>query len=282
MKKNKNGEYKHIVNTNFKHILKPEKFYSVCVDNFFANPDLIRNFGLNLPKTSHSGGVWPGKRSKELCYVDLELNTAILLKVFSVYFDLRYENIEWENSSVCFQQIKKYSNDKNNIKNKGWIHQDSDMSFAGVIYLTPNIDPNSGTSLYDLKENEKENYMTYGVPYSKHLLFKGEKIKEELYKNNFEKHNNKFIEKTRFQNIYNRMICYDSKEFHAANSFFSEGDERLTIIFFVNNIKVKKNPLDRVKDIDSFDNIIEERIKLKNENIKSEEKLPEQTNISDK
>lgn len=282
MKINEIGGYKHVSNINSNHIIKPEKFYSVCVDNFFENPNLIRNFGLSLPKNPHKGGAWPGERSVELHNIDLGLNTAILLKVFSVYFDLRYENIEWESSSVCFQQVKKYSNNLNDVKNQGWIHQDYDMSFAGVIYLTPNIDPNCGTSLYDLKENEKENFVTYERQYDKHLFYQGEKINEELYKTNYEKHINKFIEKTRFQNIYNRMICYDSKEFHRANSFFNEGDDRLTIVYFVNNVKIKKSPLERVKDIDSFDNVIEERIKLNNENTQSKEKLSEQTNISDK
>ena len=47
-----------------------------------------------------------------------------------------------------------------------------------------------------------------------------------------------FIEKTRFANIYNRMIMYDANEFHRANSFYS-GDEknpRLTLAFFIGGL----------------------------------------------
>jgi hypothetical protein len=269
MKINDNGGYKHITTNNENHLINPDKFFSVCVDNFFDNPDLVRNFGLNLPKEPSDIGAWPGVRSQPLHKIDLGLNTSILLKIFSIYFDLRYENVEWGSSSLTFQQVKKYSDDKNNKKNEGWIHQDYDYSMAGVIYLTPNINPDCGTSLFYLKDEEKENFITYTRQYDKHLLYQNEKINDNNYKNSYEKWNNKFIEKTRFQNIYNRMICYDSKEFHKANNYFNEGEDRLTLVYFVNDIKVKKNPLDRIKDKESFDNFMEERIKIIDENIKS-------------
>ena len=258
--KNKSG-YKHYNTENSNNILKPENFYSVCVDDFFINPNTIRNFGLNLSKKPDITGTWPGLKSESLHNIDIHLNTVILLKVLSVYFDLKYENIEWEESDVCFQQIKKFSKNKNSILNKGWIHQDNKNSLAGIIYLSPNINPEAGTSLYNLKENEKENFIPYTKQNYRHMLYTGDKIDEYEYEKSWKKHNEKFIEKTRFQNIFNRMICYDSNEFHSANNYFSDNEDRLTLIFFINKIKVKKNPITRVKDAESFDEVIENKIK---------------------
>ena len=245
---------------------KPHRFYSVCVDDFFDKPDLIRNFGLSLPKTSCSTGDWPGERSKELHTIDPELTNNILLKILSSYFDFRYDNIQWGGSSVTFQQIKKYSDSKDSIKNIGWIHQDFNFDLAGLIYLTPKIDINCGTSLFNLKDDEKDNFIANARLSHKHLLFQNKNISDEQYSEAHNKWNNKFIEKTRFQNIYNRMISYDTQEFHRANNFFSNGDDRLTLVYFIKDIKVSKNPLDRIKDNENYDNFILERI---NENIKS-------------
>ena len=62
------------------------------------------------------------------------------------------------------------------------------------------------------------------------------------------------------------MISYDAQEFHRANNFFTEGEDRLTLVYFIKDITVNRNPIQRVKDNESYDNFIEERI---NENIKS-------------
>ena len=257
------GYHKHIAKNKIDDLIKPEKFYSVCVDNFFENPNLIRNFGLSLPKKPSIDGLSPGIKSEYLHTIDRNLNTLILLKILSVYFDLRYESVEWEESRISFQQIKKFSKNKNRILNKGWIHQDNKDSLAGIIYLSPDIDPGSGTSLYNLKEDKKEDFITYAKHNYRDMLYSGEKIDKNSYIKSWKKHNEKFIEKTRFQNIFNRMICYDSSEFHSANNYFSQNEDRLTIAFFLNNIKVRQNPLSRVKDFESYDKFIEEKIKLK-------------------
>jgi hypothetical protein len=261
-KKNDNSSFTYIVNKKE----KPHKFYSVCVDNFFEKPDLLRNFGLNLPKKPCSTGDWPGERSQELHTIDSELTNSILLKILSSYFDFRYDNIQWSESSVTFQQIKKYSDNKDNIKNIGWIHQDFNFDLAGLIYLTPNIDTNCGTSLFNLKESEKNTFILNARLSHKHLLFQNKDVNDEQYSEAHSKWNNKFVEKTKFQNIYNRMISYDTQEFHRANNFFNDGDDRLTLVYFLKDIKVSKTPLNRVKDNESYDNFISERI---NENFKS-------------
>ena len=100
-------------------IRKVTKFYPTVVDNFFDNPDFIRQFGLSLPKKPDNEGRWPGIRSRPLHEINDQLSCSFLLKVFSVYFDLSYQNVNWTSSKVYFQQISKFDNSKQSDKNIG-------------------------------------------------------------------------------------------------------------------------------------------------------------------
>ena len=79
------------------------------------------------------------------------------------------------------------------------------------------------------------------------------------YKEVYEQRESYFIEKVRFQNIYNRMIVYDTNEFHRANSFYSGiSSPRLTLVFFIEEIDMghgQKYPLEKVKNVGN-ENII--------------------------
>jgi len=75
---------------------------------------------------------------------------------------------------------------------------------------------------------------------------------------------------------------YDGNEFHRANNLHTSQEERLTLVFFIQGISNDFLPIDRINDFENFDNNIENKIKSIYENTKSEKKLPEQTNVSDK
>ena len=132
-----------------------EKFFPVVVDDFFREPEAIVNWGKQLPK--EVVGNQPGKRSKQLWELDPELHNTILKKILSCYYDLDYMILSWQVSNMSFLEIPRFHEAKSNIKNKGWIHQDVDVfgsdEVAGLIYLTPGIDEDSGTSLFNLKAN---------------------------------------------------------------------------------------------------------------------------------
>jgi hypothetical protein len=276
-----NGSYEYKANNKSQSL--PKKFNSVCVDDFFSDPDLIRNFGLSIKKNPSIDGKWPGLRTPNLWEINSIFHNQFLLKVFSAYFDLRYTNVKWKNSNVHFQQVKKFDSDENNVKNCGWIHRDSDTDLAGLVYLTKNPNLNSGTSLFELKKDTI-------YPQDDGMFF--QTAKEDLYKNNitvddYEKKwqswNNLYYEKTIFKNVYNRLIAYDGQELHRANNFFNENEDRLTLVFFVKGVTTSVFPLDRVYE-KNFDNSFEEQINLfnKNENIKSTIIKSEETDISDK
>jgi len=249
---------KHVVTkSRFK---APENFFPVVVDDFFNDPEMIVDYGKSLQKEQRKGQ--PGKRSESLWKINNLLANAIMLKIMSCYYDLEYTNVSWEHSEICFHEVPRFSENKNDVRNKGWIHQDDEFGdmfqLAGLIYLTPDIDPDSGTSLYNVKSN------IYHKIYSKDVLYKnGSFDKEEYIKSQIKQEEN-FEEKLRVQNIFNRLVMYDTSEWHRANSYYNgDGkDDRLTLGFFTGNIK--PTPLKRIKNSE-YESIIKLQIG-KNEN----------------
>jgi len=235
---------------------KSEKFFSVCVDIFFDDPDRIVKYAKSLPKKSDPEGNWPGKRTEVLWKINKELNNAIMLKIFSCYYDLSYQDVSWERADLVFQEIPAFSKNKNDVKNKGWIHLDSydqktfSFELAGLIYLTPDIDPDAGTSLFTLKKQNDKKYKAEEIQIEKNILYKDLWFDEAPFTKKYKEHKEFFIEKTRFANIYNRMIMYDINEFHRANSFYSgDGkDPRLTLAFFIGGINAESFPLEKIKN----------------------------------
>ena len=132
------------------------KFFPVSVDGFFSDPNKIVKYANSLPKQPDPTGSWPGNRSKSLCEINPDLNIAILGKIFTCYgINPQQQEIKWKLSQLYFQEIKRYSECKTHVTNKGWIHIDYDENaqikddLVGLIYLSPDIDIDSGTSLFN-------------------------------------------------------------------------------------------------------------------------------------
>ena len=70
-----------------------------------------------------------------------------------------------------FQFINPLADEQWDKRNRGWIHQDLDTWFGGIVYLNKNPEPNTGTSIFRPK---------YGFTrqYNSELIHK-----EALYKN---------------------------------------------------------------------------------------------------
>ena len=138
------------------------QFFPFIVDNFFDNPDIIRDYALSLPKGPSPDSKWPGIRTPPLHEIDQQLAQQILLKVFSAYFDLGRQNVQWGFSNIYFHEIPAYNNNPDDIMNQGWVHQVSYVHFAGLVYLNPNARLDSGTSLFRMKPTDKSNFLKYG------------------------------------------------------------------------------------------------------------------------
>ena len=63
-------------------------FPAVCVDNFYSDPDRVREWALSLEYKPPPAGQWPGKRSEKLHILDSKFFNDFCCKIFSLYFDL--------------------------------------------------------------------------------------------------------------------------------------------------------------------------------------------------
>ena len=65
--------------------MNPNKIFPIlCQDDFFDNPDEIREYALSLDYKSDENGHWPGVRTRPLHEINPKLATEVLVKVFSI------------------------------------------------------------------------------------------------------------------------------------------------------------------------------------------------------
>ena len=130
---------------------------------------------------------------------------------------------------------------------QGVIHTDHNTIFAAVLYLTPDAPLNSGTSLF------KKNKRFDEKQYIQALDDNDARFKAGNIEMNTDYHS-MFDEIVRVNNVYNTLIIYEGRHFHAANQFFGKTlkDSRLAQVFFINKIDAQKHssfPLKRTAAI---------------------------------
>jgi hypothetical protein len=228
-----------------------DHFPLTVADQFYDDPDAIRNYALSLNFLPAQNGEWPGKRTPLLSTLNQELNNYCITKFVSLYFDLSISEVRGWNAETQFQLIDPFDKDKTNIKNKAWVHVDT-SPLAGVVYLNPNADLNSGTSIYKLKEGAVPDWL---VPNKRTMLHTTGNI-DANYKHNLQKHSNCFDETISVKNVYNRIIAYEGTNYHCASNHHA-GSPRLTQVFFLYQIDIKSWPaIDRIKKMPSVNNFI--------------------------
>ena len=215
---------------------------TVVLDNFFNNPDTIRDYALSLSYAPDEEGRWPGQRTPMLHTIDESLVYAFAKKILSVYYDTG-SHVYWDGIQMAFHKIKPYSTNKNSLLNQGWIHTDGRRSFAGVVYLTPNAPLYTGTKIFMLKNGQKH---TEGRQKYKENLYKNQPINEKEYNEEIKTLYDKFECVTEVKNVYNRCIQYDAKQFHSGSNYYTEGEDRLSLIYFFTNVRTERTPYERM------------------------------------
>ena len=211
-----------------------------CVDNFYEDPDSVRDFALSLdfgpPRDSEN---YPGFRTKCLSDIDNDFFEFSAQKFISSFFDLKSIS-GWRGNSF-FQKIYTSNSDRHHPMNGGWAHRDEDVPLsllAGVVYLNKNTCLDSGTEILSLKkghENYKFSHEDGLVKRSlnhKHL-FNNKDVDENLYSKRIQKHNSKFNTTVEFKNVYNRVVAYDGSYWHKQPSFWVPEEFRLTQVMFI-------------------------------------------------
>lgn len=215
-----------------------KKFPAFCIDDFYENPDEIRELALSANYLK-SDGIRPGLTSEPLHETHPELFNHFCKKLFSIFYDIENTKMEWL-LLTFFQYTECLDPDPLSPKNIPWIHDDGLDLAAGVIYLNKNPKENSGTSIYNLKKGRSWKEFTSKCDKVKDQprfkFFRNGIYDEKEYSNRLKENYEIFEETVRFENRYNRLVCYDSNEYHAAQSYYCD-EPRLTQVFFMKELK---------------------------------------------
>tara|TARA_R110002012_G_scaffold102657_3_gene242169 strand:+ start:182 stop:808 length:627 start_codon:yes stop_codon:yes gene_type:complete len=203
-------------------------FQNISYDNFFTNPNKIIDISKNID-FKRSDYMY-GFRSQHISFFNKELFNYINLKILNFY----YPNVsDMSFSAQTFFQKSLAS------KNDGWIHNDTGF-LVGIIYL--NKDGVEGTSLYKKKEEfniiDTRIKTKYFCNPENFNTEEKERIHQEKLKNN-----NKFIKTIQYEGEFNRLVCFNASNFHAAD-VFEHDKERLAIVTSITKIFAQPFPLD--------------------------------------
>ena len=174
----------------------------LVVDNFYVDPDSVRTFALQQPMTLHPNNH-KGIRS------DIVYRFPGLKERFETLLGTPIRGWEDYGTNGCFQV---------NLAGEQAVYHSDGQTYAGVIFLTPNAPGVAGTQFYRSKEGIRKPDATNHAQ-----VFRGG-----------------FYDSTRFDkldvvgNVYNRLVLFDAKLIHAADTYFGKEKEdgRLIQLFF--------------------------------------------------
>jgi GT2 family glycosyltransferase len=190
----------------------------IVIDNFYENPDALREYALGLkyePPENHGAVGYRCENSRKILDGTKELFEKLLHKTIPD----GNNHGEWNYSTNgCFQ----WCDGSTRIV----YHCDS-QKYAGIVYLTPDAPINCGTSFL----RHKKYKLRTGEIFSKHDWY-------ESALNYSKQH----IDKTPWEivdsvgNIYNRLVIFDAQYIHAVTEYFGETikNSRLFQLFFFN------------------------------------------------
>ena len=220
------------------------------IDDFFEDPDSVRNHALSLKYNYHS--YHPGVRT------DLPKDFKIINEVVDKLSDILNTDIYPTGDSFSFQL--------NDVNTTSWIHTDiSPMvlkkqqkqnitSWATVIFLSPDAPIECGTSNFSQIVNNNEltnlqdcfNYFNNDNNYINNSEFY--KIQQKFHDKT------KLIQHTSFGNVYNRCILYESQYYHEATKYFSNNlhnGRLIQLVFFETSSDKNISYIDTFKLIDN-------------------------------
>lgn len=154
------------------------------INNFLTDPDRVREDALFLDYTKAKNTNWKGFRCINNSEVNMELMELIKDKL--IQLDEKFVNAHL---NCFFHYTLKEDTSIDNI------HTDGIFDYAGVLYLTPNPAPDSGTAFYDENQNEI-NYV---------------------------------------ENVYNRLTIYEASKPHSLKESFGDSIDngRLVYVIFI-------------------------------------------------
>lgn len=186
----------------------------IVVDNFYADPDFVREWIINEINFS-SSNYHKGERATER---------------FSIY------GMKEKLEEIIGKPIYNWNHDNyaNGIfqfctADQPIVYHVDKQTYAGIVFLTPDAPASTGTAFYRSKvtgdyrfDDEKRKTINYV------RAFQGKSAEMNFYDGtNFEK-----IDEV--GNVYNRLVLFDAKNIHAATQYFGDAidNARLFHMFF--------------------------------------------------
>lgn len=197
---------------------------TMVIDNFYENPDLIRDWALSQEFFKGDRGSWPGLRTELLHTLNPQLFDLTLKKLLFVLKDYGYREIL--DMQTGFQII-------DGSWGTGWVHDDDPkLHVAGVIYLNHDAPVDSGTTIY----NDQADFdgSRYTDLFMKDVFSETPEERQQYFKYRAEQRAH-FSPSIKIGNVYNRCIIFDTRNWHSADNFFGTtvDNSRLTQVFFI-------------------------------------------------
>lgn len=208
-------------------------FPTTVIDEFFKEPRMLSST-LDLAKSVEyfrENENYPGESSRlRLDELDPELNSWVVERILSQFWDLKSEQISWC-LSVDFARTFKLAK-KGEIEGFGVPHQDNESwTGAGIVYLNDIPTEDSGTSLFRLKDKNK-----FFKRASREFVESARNFNAGLQVDNYGQlladHRNKFEETMRVQLRPNRLMFYSPQQWHCQTTYNHE-KPRYTMRVFI-------------------------------------------------
>lgn len=185
----------------------------IVLDDFLTNPDEVRQFALSLEFGVK--GNYPGART--VSFASKEIKDYMDSKLSGLIGKITSWPMQPEDYNGSFQYATS--------RDRTWIHVDSNNNWAGVLYLTPNAPLSSGTAIYRHKKHNIVRNWVHKSPYS-------EQVNKELGDDSQDYTKWEVVD--RVGNVYNRIVLFDSTQYHASVDYFGQNkeDSRLFQVFF--------------------------------------------------
>jgi hypothetical protein len=176
----------------------------MVVDNFYKNPDIIRDFALKLD-FQENPKFHKGKRC-----INPGFRFPGLKEQFECILNAKIDNFDKYETNGCFQYC---------IAGEQAVFHSDFQQYAGVLFLTPDAPPQTGTRFYRSRVTKKMKAGAdeYGVVYKTGHL-----------------DSTQFDEVDAVGNVYNRIVLFDARLIHAAPLYFGTDvkNGRLFQLFF--------------------------------------------------
>ena len=196
---------------------KPKSIYCnlMIIDNFYKNAQSTRDY--ILTQEFKVRGNYPGQRTTSRANQHLkEMIEGYIQHFAGKIIDWPMPN-DGRNNDDTYNGAFQYTTSRD----RTWIHNDGWNNWAGVLYLTPNAPVNSGTGIFRFKD---------GTRNVDEAEARGNK---KMIDENSQDYNKwELVDKV--GNVFNRLVLFNSKQYHASLDYFGTNKEngRLFQVFF--------------------------------------------------